>query len=467
MSDAVLSSAAAGLVPYDRDFPLRTYRLEVLRRVLDGSIYSTLPYKFDQERSGAGEYIPLRDRQPSVRYPLSRVVVEDSVALLFSEGHFPAVHSDNTSVSQALGAILTDARINAVMVEAARRGSVGSVAVLLRVLRGRIFLQVLDTLYLTPVWDPLAPDELLCITERYKVSGKDLIARGYQVDDPQITYWFERCWNSESELWYVPQPYGYDVTPEIDTTRSVHHGLGFVPLVWIRNLPGGDEIDGASTFESCIETSFEIDYQLSQAGRGLKYSSDPTLLIKEPAGFDQTMVKGAANALIVSEQGDAKLLEINGSAAQVVIEYVRALREFALEAMHGNRADASRLSTPASGRALELMNQGLVWLSDNLRISYGEGALLPLCRMIVRASSIYPIRAGDKVYTELPSYMLLTLRWPSWYPVDSADRQRDVATILSLIDAKQVSREEGVRLLAQFAGIDASAGDTKLSEVEA
>ena len=46
--------------------------------------------------------------------------------------------------------------------------------------------------------------------------------------------------------------------------------------------------------------------------------------------------------------------------------------------MHGNRANADRLTAAQSGRALELMNQGLVWLADNLRISYGEGALLSL-----------------------------------------------------------------------------------------
>ena len=39
------------------------------------------------------------------------------------------------------------------------------------------------------------------------------------------------------------------------------------------------------------------------------------------------------------------------------------LRELALENVHGNRTDASRLSAPASGRALELMNQGLLWLA--------------------------------------------------------------------------------------------------------
>jgi len=37
----------------------------------------------------------------------------------------------------------------------------------------------------------------------------------------------------------------------------------------------------------------------------------------------------------VSEKGDARLLEIGGTAAAAVIEYVRTLRELALEGIHG------------------------------------------------------------------------------------------------------------------------------------
>jgi len=84
---------------------------------------------------------------------------------------------------------------------------------------------------------------------------------------------------------------------EIDLNRTVSHGLGFVPVVWIRNLPGysstGDPNDGMCTFRAAIDTQIEIDYQLSQAGRGLKYSSDPTLLLKEPLGADSDIIKGA------------------------------------------------------------------------------------------------------------------------------------------------------------------------------
>jgi len=71
----------------------------------------------------------------------------------------------------------------------------------------------------------------------------------------------------------------------------------------------------------------EIDYQLSQVGRGLKYSSDPTLLLKDPALPDGEIIKGAGNALIVSEKGDARLLEIGGTACAAVIDYVRTLRK--------------------------------------------------------------------------------------------------------------------------------------------
>ena len=97
-------------------------------------------------------------------------------------------------------------------------------------------------------------------------------------------------------------------------------GLGSEPTGPILNRRS---CGGACTFRAAIETQIEIDYQLSQAGRGLKYSSDPTLLIKEPATTDSEIIKGAGNALVVTEKGDAKLLEIGGTASAAVIEYVR------------------------------------------------------------------------------------------------------------------------------------------------
>jgi hypothetical protein len=53
------------LVPHDNDYPQRVRKLTILNRVLDGTLYDPLPYHFHEERSVAGEYIPLRQRRPS------------------------------------------------------------------------------------------------------------------------------------------------------------------------------------------------------------------------------------------------------------------------------------------------------------------------------------------------------------------------------------------------------------------
>ncbi|MDE2006411.1 MAG: phage portal protein, partial [Rhodospirillales bacterium] len=441
------------LIPRDPDYPPRARMLDILGRVLDGSLYDVLPHQFHEERGAGGEYVPLRDRKPSVRYGLARLVVEDSVALLFSEGHFPAIGCDDVTVRAVLADVLKEGRLNQVMMEAAIRGAVGSVAILMRVLRGRLFFSVLGTAFLTPSWDPEAPDTLLAVAERYKVSGAELAASGYAIEDPSQEYWFARRWDRESETWYLPIPVGAPRPAEIDTARSVAHRLGFVPIVWVRNLPGpsatGDPNDGACTFRAAIDTQIEIDYQLSQAGRGLKYSSDPTLLIKEPAGsLDGDVVKGAGNALVVSDKGDAKLLEIGGTASAAVLDYVRALREMAIESIHGNRASADRLTAAQSGRALELMNQGLIWLADMLRVSYGEGALLSLAHMILLAAQRYRLTVLGAAVPRLDPTARLSLLWPRWVPASADDRMKDAQTLSTLAAAGQISRETALRTIA-------------------
>jgi len=446
----------AGLIPTDPDYPPRTARLSLYKRVHDGTLYDALPYEFHDERTSSGEYIPLRQRRPSVRYPLARIVVDDSLSLVFGKGHFPAIDTEDPILRSVLADIAAETNLNAIMQEAALRGSIGSVAILVRVLKSRIFLKVIESIYLTPTWDAEAPDTLASVVEKYKVSGAILARMGYEIANPDAVYWFMRSWDRTKEIWFTPWPITSDTPPTIDISRSTTHGLGFVPVVWIRNLPGGpdgaDGIDGACTFRPAIETSIEIDYQLSQAGRGLKYSSDPTLLIREPAGDARELVRGGGNALVVTEKGDARLLEINGTAAGAVIDYVRALREMTLEGVHGNRASADRLTTAQSGRALEMMNQGLIFLADNMRVSYGN-AILQIARMIMLASVVYPLTTHAEPIAPLDASARLRLKWPRWYAPDASDNAADAQTLQTLVAAKLLSPETAMRSIADVYAI--------------
>jgi hypothetical protein len=440
-------------IPRDDDYPERQYRTTILSKVLNGEIYDNLPHAFHEEKNPAGEYIPLRTRRPSVRYGLCKLVVDDSVSLLFSEGHFPDVDCKPDTARAGLARIIKETRLNERMIDAATRGSVGSVAILMRVLAGRVFFDVMDTHYLTPIWKATAPDVLEKVVQRYKVKGKALKALGYLAEKDEEDYWFQRDWNETQEVVYIPLSVADAKTgkqPEVDKARTVTHSLGFLPMVWVKNLPGGDEIDGAQTFpDEAIETSIEIDYQLSQAGRGLKYSSDPTLLIKEPAFSDGTLVRSASNAITVSAQGDAKLLEINGTAVEAVMEYVKGLRELALETMHGNRSNADKVSAAQSGRAMELMHAALINLADRLRISYGEGALQELLTMVCKASEKIALvyKDGSKV-GELKLEAPLALRWPAWFAPTSTDRMDEATTLKTLVEAGIISRQTATRIIA-------------------
>ncbi len=427
----------------------RALTLEMNRRALNGTIYDALPYEFHEERGAGGrEYIPLRERRPSVRYNLCGLVAKDSVTFLFGEGRWPAIECDDKPTQEALASIMDESRFSIIMADAALSGSIGSVAVFLRVLKLRVFWSVMQTDNLTPEWDPEEPDTLLRVTERYRIKGSELRKSGYAIPDELVgaDLWWARVWDSVNETWFLPQT-ATDAEAgkpmQKDPLRSVAHQLGFVPIAWIKNLPGGIEPDGACTFRPAIETSIEIDYQLSQAGRGLKYSSDPTLLIKEPAATDGDMVRGAANALVVSEKGDAKLLEIGGTASAAVIEYVRALREMALESIRGNRSNADRVTAAQSGRAMELLHQALINLADDLRVSYGQ-AILGLARMVVKAQGRYRLRAYGEEVPALSPKARLTLRWPPYFVPTHQDQQAEATTLGMLRRDGMISQETSV-----------------------
>ena len=137
-----------------------------------------------------------------------------------------------------------------------------------------------------------------------------------------------------------------------------------------------------------------------------------------------------------------------------MLDYVRVLRELALESIHGNRSDASRLSAPASGRALELMREGLLWLADNLRVSYGEIGLLHLARMLVQASHRYPLMLNGAVLPPLDPAVPVSLSWPDWSPSTPADRATDAQTLATLVGAGLLSHATAVRVLAATYGVE-------------
>lgn len=446
-------------IPRDKDYPDRAFTIDMFNRVLKGTIYDHLRHPFNCEKNGANEYVPIMERRPSVRCNIAKKVVDDSVSMLFSDAHFPHFDCTDEILRDILLQIKKESHLDLQMIEAATKGSVGSVAIIMRILENRLFFETFCTKNLTPVFDPKDPDNLISVREQYKVSGRDLVELDYDVEE-DVDYWFIRDWDSSSEIFYLPKPIkNYRSESKIDDEefereivdkeRTVEHNLGFVPIVWIKNLPNGEGIDGECTFAAAIDTIIEIDYQLSQVGRGLRYSSDPTLLIKEPAVGQGQIIKGAGNALIVDAEGDAKYLEIDGGASNAVLEYVKRLRETALESVNGNRTSPDKISVAQSGVAMKHMNQDLVNLVDKLRITYGECGILKLLKMILKATKKYSIVVNGEKIPELDENSEISLRWPDWYPQTILEMQQESITLKTLTESHLISKKTALKILAQ------------------
>jgi len=442
--------AISALLPTDPDYPPRARTLDIRHRVLMGTLYDLIEYEFHQEVSGSDEYIPLQKRAPSVRYGLCRLVVDETTAMLFGEGRFPVLACEDEATRDALATISGDCGLVRAMREAALLGSCGSVAILMRMLSDRPYFSVMRTDYLTPVWKPAAPDQLQMVREQYKVRGRQLFALGYDVPNDDTEWWVRRDWSETEEIWYLPlsKTDQADGKPFLrDAGRTVIHSLGFVPMVWMRNLPGGDDVDGCCTFALAIETGIEIDYLLSQGARGLKYASDPKLVISSD-GELPPISGGSSQALVLGEAGKATLLEIDGTAANTIIEYVRALREMALETIHGNRTSSDKISGAQSGRAMEMMHQALINLVDQLRDSYGTNGLLPLARMVVAAGATRTIKVfGADLAFKVGERV--TLQWPPYFQMTQSDMQEEASTLSTLRTAGLISQESGVKIVCE------------------
>ena len=62
-------------MPWDHDLPPRAFRVGALDSVLMGTQYRGLQHSFEEELSGAGEYVPLRKRRPSVTGGAANAIV--------------------------------------------------------------------------------------------------------------------------------------------------------------------------------------------------------------------------------------------------------------------------------------------------------------------------------------------------------------------------------------------------------
>ncbi len=431
----------------------RYKRLDMLDRVLDGTLYDHLEYDFytETKNNHAQEYIPIQQRRPSVQSAFAQQIVGALARKLFSGKHAPRITHDSEEYAAVIREVIARGSVFDRMAEAVFFGSVGAVGITFRIVDNALNLDVWRPKYCHPVFN--ASGGLASLRVCYTVGGREARSvfsprgvtkdsEGEELDDSD-SYWFIREFTDNAEVTYMPYPsdewnpveYGWDLEPAFE----VHHGLGFVPGVWIENMPGGIGVDGRSSFSPIVNNIIEMDYTISQLGRGIRYSAAPQLVVigdtdvQDVRRGPTTVIRlKAAYADDGQKYGaaDAKLLEMVGNGTQVGLNYIQELRRITFEAMAAS-VKKSDMKVNVSGRAMEISDDAFYDFANMLRNSYGDGGLVPLMSKVMLAfkrTGMMPLAVGDDEITAFG------LRWPKLYPSTPAD---DLQMVESLVMAVQ------------------------------
>lgn len=445
-------------IPIDKDFNSRQSKLFVYKMILNGDIYKYLtPWwqEFEDQK-----YIQLLKRAPSVMYGLPKIIVDQTTSMLFGPQHFPAIRCEDEKSEAFFQLLCRKHQLKYLMLSSSRIGSLGSVCIIIKIVNGEFCFEAIETFNLNPIFSSTDPTELKNLLEIKKTHGEVLISMGYEIAEENLKkqFYLIREWNENEEIYYQPVLIEgiskiSDIPKRVDKKRSTHHGFGFVPAVWIKNTPEYFEVDGQCTFGAIISMSFELDYQLSQLGRALRYNSDPLMVIKDP---DNVLEKGrfaksGGKALSLGEGGEAYLLEMSNQSTKAVIDYVKCIRDYALEVARGNRSNPDKLSVLQSGKALQMLNGPLISFVDELKICYVENGLLKVLSKIAKivSSGKYYLNYEDYGIGDLEKTLnTMTPEYPDWYPPTPQDDLQEAQTLQSLIGSNVVSIKTAMQSVA-------------------
>jgi hypothetical protein len=453
-------------IRYPKGTTERYKRLDALDRLRDGTLYEHIRIPFDNEEEG-GEYVKMRNRRPSIIWAGARLLVDQLSGLLWGDEQMPIVRTyygelpedEDQTAENTIRHLIEVLNLDAVMDSITEKASSGSCAVILRAVEGATgngndpYIEILPGKECKPTFDTRNPNKLLKIEQLYPTTGQALRDGGYGPEivpdeDLDKDFWFRLEIDTHEEIRYFPMRAdlyerlgqiedGKKIEWKIDPEHSDTHDWPKLPALWIKS-PKGNHIDGDCLYGAITDILVEVDYALSQIGRGYRYTADPMLAYKRgelkqgviPAAYDNVtdrtqrdekgqVIKSPANVLDIEPGGDAKYLEISGQGLHACGEFVKLLREWGLEIAGGMKSDASTVKGVQSGRALEILYQALILVIKRWRVSLGNAGFIPLIRLLLTGMQSAVITIDGAATIDPNTTMRLI--WPQWItPTGSA-----------------------------------------------
>lgn len=473
----------------------RRLALLTLESHLRGTQHAHLGYTWDAEMEMPGgmlsfpvqSYVPISKRRPCVSRRMGKKIVKRLTTMVFGHDRFPTIVVDgDEDAEDFVREIARVAKLRTKMVSARNKGGAcGSVAISWGFKDGKPKVTVHSPALIEVLgwhdYDERKPSRVIKVYDFKKevLKGEKIVTE---------TFWFVRYWDGEVELTWreIPDEYARLATwatwPHVE---RVEHGLGVCPVIWIQNISDDDDVDGESDFDGQADDLNEIDKLVSATQRGTIGNVDPTLVIHDTKGKNETVTRKGSGAVIYSPKG-AKYLELTGTAVETALKLISKLEDGALEEAEVVLLDPDQLSgAGVSAAALRTRYAPMLAKTDLLRDQYGEGIV-----EVLRAMAEAARRLGDAVV--LPPRVIverevnedgerltkvtlvkrrpgssssISLKWPPYFPADWSDRKAGVETTKTATGGQPVlSQRSAVELLASMLDIEDT--DKELERLE-
>jgi hypothetical protein len=515
----------------------RYRELTYLDAYLRGKQYDGRPEWFEGV-NGKGEIVPLHERKPCVIYPLPAASVGQAVRFAVGEGRFPGVAVDEVdedeavapglTVSEAEAEALTD--LVAQLVENSclksasrvlmRTGmSARTAPAIVSVRRGKFMLEMPRPQDCIPKFidgDPSADIEAMVWCYQYK---KAVDQGGAIIEKP---HWFRQDITSTEFITYEDEPIEHGRQARWNVKDRKEHGLGFCPVVWIRNMPEAhcSDIDGTAFYGDMLDEFDALNFSLSQRHRGIRYFGTPQAYEtnvdenEEPAdvgrrakpikGADGTgkyhpedpmggpfgvtprKARKAAPDQIWSYKGPASLgiLETTGKAFEVTSKHVLDIRARVLEALNVVLLDPeTAMKQDLAGVALERLFSPMLAMVDELREHWWEHGIAKIIGMMLRiiavtggkgllipgVRKVAPMLSRFTVQTEVGPLWVsprMTPAWGDYFSPGPDDINKGVDAAEKAAAAGLITKKTAAKYVAPYFGVDDPDAEAEEAEEE-
>lgn len=433
----------------------RKKSLHVLDTYYNNKQYDGMP-DFDVDCDSMGTHIPIRKRQPRIKYSYAKNLVQRVASKLLGVANFPSFKVDDSPEDEEfIKAVINNSMIRSEMIEPMRKLlAVGSVFVRFKIDSGVFKISHYDSKYCYPEFQPNGELERVVVKYIYQDENERDEKGNF------VKKWFKAEFNTVSEVLYDNPPYvlGTKQEPVFEVVEEFEHELGFVQGEWLTTSSGNHSPDGYSLIEDITDFIDELNYSISQSSKAISYNQDPQLVFSGMNDDEmQNVIRSSTKSWNLGREGSAQFVESNLTGADKalllrdkMVHHISDLTRIVL-------LDPEKIVGSAqSAKAMEVLHGPFKDLVEELREPVGKHfikivtKLCLICFLADKMGIVSPIVIPPG-YS--PQSFNIVLKWPELFPLTIEDMQKKTNLAVSAHNGRLISRFTAMRYIQEIFGI--------------